>query len=171
MSRRILLALSLAFLAAAPVAAQQQAAPARASRVTVSFDGATIHEMLAFFARYSGRSIVAGTGVTGTVSATIHDQPWDEALRALLTANGFAARELQSGIIVVENAGASAEPPGRLVTRMFRLNYLRAGELEAAVRTMLSPRGTVATVPSINALVVTDEERVLRQVAAIVGQG
>jgi hypothetical protein len=35
---------------------------------------------------------------------------------------------------------------------------------------MLTARGTVAVVNSINALVVTDEERVLAQVASVLGQ-
>jgi type II secretory pathway component GspD/PulD (secretin) len=127
-------------------------------------------ETIAFFARYSGRSIVAGTGVTGTVTAAIVAQPWDVALDALLAANGLTARELESGIILVEGAGATAPIPGRLVSRIFRLAYQPAAEIEPVVRSMLSPRGTVAAVGSVNALVVTDEERVLRQVAAILGQ-
>jgi type II secretory pathway component HofQ len=153
---------------AAPLDAQRP--PSQASRVTVSFDGTAVQDVLAFFARYAGRSIVAGTGVAGTISAEIADQPWDEALAAVLTANGLVARELTSGIIVVENPATAVEAPGRLVSRVFRINFQRAAELEAVVRTMLTERGAVATVASINALVVTDEERVLEQVAAILGQ-
>jgi type II secretory pathway component GspD/PulD (secretin) len=170
LSRRTAFVALFALAAVAAPLSAQQPAPQQASRVTVSFDRATIQDVIAFFARYSGRSIVAGSGVAGTVTATIADQPWDVALGALLASNGLAARELQSGIIMVENAGATVEVPGRLVSRIFRLNYQRAGELEPVVRTMLSARGSVATVASINALVVTDEERVLAQIASVLGQ-
>jgi general secretion pathway protein D len=155
-------------LGAEPARAQQPTA--QTSRVTVTFEGSTIQDALAFFARYSGRSIVMGTGVTGVVSAQISDQPWDVALAALLSANGLFARELESGIIVVERAAAPIETPGRLVSRVFRLNYQPAAEIEPVIRSMLTARGTVAVVNSINALVVTDEERVLQQVANILGQ-
>ena len=138
--------------------------------MSVTFEGTTIQDVLAFFARYSGRSIVMGTGVTGVVSAEIANQPWDVALEAVLAANGLLGRELESGIIVVERAAAPVEAPGRLMSRVFRLNYQPAVELEPVVRSMLTARGTVAVVNSINALVVTDEERVLAQVASILGQ-
>jgi type II secretory pathway component GspD/PulD (secretin) len=155
-------------LGAAPADAQQPAA--QTSRVTVSFERSTIQDALAFFARYSGRSIVLGTGVSGVVSAQISDQPWDVAMAALLSANGLFARELESGIIVVERAAAPVETPGRVLSRVFRLNYQPAAEIEPVIRSMLTARGTVAVVNSINALVVTDEERVLAQVASVLGQ-
>jgi type II secretory pathway component HofQ len=170
MSRRVLPLLFLSLAVCAGPLAAQQPAPPQASRVTVSFEGTTIQDALAFFARYSGRSIVAGAGVAGTVTAEIADQPWDVALGAVLVANGLVARELPSGIIVVENPTTTVEAPGRLVSRIFRINYQPAAELAAVVMSMLTPRGTVATIASINALVVTDEERVLAQVAAILGQ-
>lgn len=163
-------ALAVGALAVGSAAAAQIAVPREASRVTVSFDRATIQDVAAFFARYTGRSIVLGSGVTGTVSAEIANQPWDVALGALLAANGLAGRELASGIILVEKPAVAVEAPGRLVSRVFRLNYSQASELEAVVRSMLTPRGAVAVVNSINALVVTDEERVLGQVAAMLGQ-
>ena len=166
----IALALALALAGSARRLEAQQPAPRQASRVTVSFDRATVPDVLAFFARYSGRSIVAAGGVDATISGEIADQPWDTALAALLAANGLAGRELPSGIILVEKPEAPAEAPGRLVSRVFRVSYQRAAELEAVVKSMLTARGTVATVGSINALVVTDEERVLEQVASILGQ-
>lgn len=163
-------ALALVACATAYPLAAQVAAPREASRVTVSFDQATIQDVAAFFARYSGRSIVLGNGVAGTVSAEISNQPWDVALAALLGANGLAGRELASGIILVEKPAVTVEAPGRLVSRVFRLNYSTESELEAVVRSMLTPLGAVAVVTSINAIVVTDEERVLSQVAAVLGQ-
>jgi type II secretory pathway component GspD/PulD (secretin) len=169
MMGRILTLAFAALAAAAPLAAQEPQ-PQPAARVTVTFEGSTIQDVLAFFARYSGRSIVTGGGVTGVVSAEIANQPWDVALEAVLTANGLGGRELESGIIVVERAAAPVEIPGRLVSRIFRLSYQPAGEIEPVVRSMLTSRGTVGVVTSINALVVTDEERVLAQVAGILGQ-
>ena len=168
---RLLLALAVAALAAAaPIHAQQSATSQAASRVSVAFEDASMSDVLGFFSRYSGRSIVAGSGVAGTVTAHIESQPWDEALQALLTANGLYAHELPTGIIVVENPKSMAETPGPTVTRVFRLNFANASELEPAVKAMLSAKGTVATVPSLNALIVTDQVRVVDQVAVLLGK-
>lgn len=162
-------ALALALFVAGPLRAQQPTAP-QASRVTVTFENASMLDVLTFFSRYSGRSIVAGAGVAGTVTARIEHQPWDQALDALLQANGFYARELPSGILVVDNPKTATTAPGPVATRVFRLNYSVAAELEPAVKSMLTARGTISSVPSMNALVVTDEPRVLEQVAVFLGK-
>jgi type II secretory pathway component GspD/PulD (secretin) len=123
--------------------------------------------VVAFFADYADRSIVLGTGVTGTVTAEIQRQRWDLALEAILRAHGLYARELESGIILVENPGATAETPPAVATRVFRLNYTPAAEMQAVVQSMLSEGGTASVLPSINALVVTDAPDVLDRVAAL----
>jgi type II secretory pathway component HofQ len=137
--------------------------------VSVAFEDAEMHDVLAFFARYAGRSIVSGVGVAGRVTASIDRQPWDTALQAILEAHGFYAREMANGIIIVEDPKSVVASPAPLVTRVFRLNYVPAAELQQAVASVLSSRGTVAAIPTMNALVVTDEPRILAKVAAIVG--
>ena len=63
-------------------------------RITVTWDSASIAEVMAGFAEFSGRSIVLGRNVQGvTVTAQIRDQPWDVALREILEANGFGAKD------------------------------------------------------------------------------
>jgi type II secretory pathway component GspD/PulD (secretin) len=160
----ILLALGVAGVPAARVSAQQ-ASPL--TPVTVTFEGTSIQDVVAFFADYADRSIVLGTGVTGTVTAEIQRQRWDLALEAILRAQGLYARELESGIILVENPGATAETPQAVATRVFRLNYTPAAEMQAVVQSMLSEGGTASVLPSINALVVTDAPDVLDRVAAL----
>jgi type IV pilus assembly protein PilQ len=170
MPRRPLVALLLLVtvaLAPRALAAQRSATPL--SPVSVSFEDAEMKDVLAFFARYAGRSIVSGVGVSGRVSASIDRQPWDRALQSILDAQGFSARELRSGIILVEDPRSAVDAPVALVTRVFRLSYVPAAELQAAVASVLSKRGTVAAVPTLNALVVTDEARVLESVAEILG--
>jgi type II secretory pathway component GspD/PulD (secretin) len=145
-----------------PARAQTPLAP-----VTVSFEATSIRDVVAFFADYADRSIVLGSGVTGTVSAEIQRQPWDLALDAILRAQGLYARELESGIILVQNPGTIAEAPPLLTTRVFRLSYTPAAELQPVVQSMLSEVGSASVLTSINALVVTDAPDVLDRVAAL----
>lgn len=149
--------------AAVPPASAQSvasAAPAqsRARRISVTWEEAPIRDVLAAFARFSGASIVAGSGVDGFVTADINDQPWDVALRAILASRGLVAVEEASGIIRVDaledlHDREAVEP---VVTRSYRISYARADELQAAIAGVLSPRGSVSVVPSTNTLVVTD---------------
>ena len=131
--------------------------------ITVSFDDTPIRDVLFAFADFAGRSIVAGPGVDGVVSAEIRDQPWHRALRAILAAHGLAVREQEDGIMRVDDARAlfDREAFQPLVTRPFRLDHADAAELSELVATVLSGRGRVSAGLGTNTLVVTDVPRVL----------
>jgi len=141
---------------AAPSAAQ---AGSQQPRISVTFDAATIDEVIANFAAFSGRSIVTGKGITGTVTAEIHDQPWDRAFEAILTSQGLAASELPSGIIRVDSranlaAEDSTEP---VTTQPFKINYARASALLSSIQPLLTPhRGSAAADTTTNSLIITD---------------
>lgn len=163
--------LALAVAVPASTAAQEAVPGSTLPRVSVTFEESDVRQVARFFAAFADRSIVVGQGVEGTVTATIENQPWDEALAAILTAQGLRARELESGILVVEDpSAANADAVAALVTRVFRLSYVEAEELQPAVAGMLTERGSVSVVPALNALVVTDVPAVLGAVAGLLGR-
>ena len=146
---------------------QQPARP-----ITVSFQDADIRDVLAVFAEFTNRSIVPGSGVTGTVSAEITNQPWDVALETLMRANGFAVDYLPSGIIRVDAVERlrQREVLEDLVTRTFRINYVPAAELVTTLAGLKTARGAVVANPSTNTLIVTDVPAVVANIAAMVGE-
>lgn len=148
---------------------QQQS---QARRITVSFENTEMRDVLATFAEFSGRSIIAGTDVSTIVvdGVTFTNQPWDIALRTLLQAYGLAAEELAGGIIRVDQverlaARAAAEP---LVTQAIRVNYVPAGDLANTFKSMMSSRGNIVADTSTNTLIVTEVDRVVRDIQALV---
>jgi type IV pilus assembly protein PilQ len=149
-------------------------------RISITWEDAQIADVLAAFAEYSGRTIVRGKAVTGTVSAEIKDQPWDVAMKAILDAHGLAATEENSGIIVVDSyenilLRQSSEP---LRIEMVSVNYASAGSLVPTVQGLLSKdcpaggaavaqatpgaqqnciiRGSVAADSGTNSLIITE---------------
>jgi len=137
--------------AAAPVSQQQ--------RISVTFDQASIDEVVANFALFSGRSIITGKGITGTVSAEIKDQPWDLAFNAILISQGLAASELPGGIIRVDSRSnlVSQDSTEPLTTRRVKINYARANALVSSVQAIVTPtRGRVASDTTTNSIIVTD---------------
>jgi type IV pilus assembly protein PilQ len=109
-------------------------------RITIAWENADIHDVLAAFAAFSGRTIIPAKDVTGNITAEISNQPWDVAMRAILNANGFDAVEDQNGIIIVDTfahliSRQNAEP---LNTRTIRLNYARAHSVADMVKERLS---------------------------------
>jgi type IV pilus assembly protein PilQ len=148
-------------------------------RITVTYQDAEIRDVLAAFAAFSGRTIVVGREVQGTVTAEIRDQPWDVALQSILSAQQLAASEDQYGIITVDSyaniqAKQASEP---LVTQMVSINYAHASTLVATVKSLLgrdckvssgsagggastdcSVRGNVVADSATNSLLITESQ-------------
>jgi type IV pilus assembly protein PilQ len=141
------------------VAAATQDQDAQVRHITVTWFEATIGEVVAGFAAFSGRSIVLGRDITGSITAEIKNQPWDEAFNAILASQGLSAQELPGGIIRVDSPAAlaaqdSLEP---LETNIVKVNYARPTELAASITGILTKdRGSVVPDTGSNSLIVTD---------------
>ncbi len=109
-------------------------------RITVSYDGTNIRDVIAAFATFSGRTIVVGKDVEGTVTADIADKPWDVALQAILQSQGLAATEDASGIISVDSYRnlASNQALEPLITQIVDINYAKAAVLRNTVQALLA---------------------------------
>src|SRR4051812_24804956 len=118
------------------VATQQSQQPP----ITVTFQDTDIRDVIASFAAFSGRTIVVGKDVPGTITAEVKNQPWDVALRAILQGQGLAASEDPiSGIITVDSYSnilnrQASEP---LQTQLVSINYARATNLVPTVQQLL----------------------------------
>jgi type IV pilus assembly protein PilQ len=151
-----------------------QAFQSQQPRVTVTWDSASIADVMAGFAEFSGRSIVLGQEVEGTVWAEITDQPWDIAFNEILQANGYeAVEDPQTGIIRVQNPSVVANrdslEPRRTV--VMPINFKRADNMVEALSSVLAARGgTVVADQSTNQLIITDRQGRIPEDSALVAQ-
>jgi type IV pilus assembly protein PilQ len=128
-------------------------------RITVTWDRASIADVVAGFAAFSGRTIILGKDVKGEVNAEIKNQPWPQAFQAILATQGLSAQEMAGGIIRVDAPSAlaaldSLEP---LETSLVRINYAQASSLAKTVESILTKnRGRVVADTGSNSLVLTD---------------
>lgn len=132
---------------AAPAAAEPSFQPLASAqgreqrRISVTFANRDIHDVIATFAEFSGKTFVTGSSVTGTVRFTeIVNQPWDVALQKILQANGLQAVEDSTGIITIDSyrnlaARVAAEP---LVTQLVVVNYAKASQLAVTIRQLIA---------------------------------
>ncbi len=109
-------------------------------RITVSYQEADIRDVIAAFASFANRTIIVGKDVAGSITADVKDKPWDEALSAILSAQGLAASEEPNGIIIVDSYKnmldkQSLEP---LTTQVVSVNYANATSLATTVRGLLT---------------------------------
>jgi len=128
-------------------------------RITVAWDRADIADVISGFSALSGRTIILGKGVAGSVTAEIRDKPWSQAFQAILASQGLSAQEMPGGIIRVDAPGQLAEIDSLepLETNVLRVNYARAGELANSVKGILTKgRGGVIADTASNSLILTD---------------
>jgi type IV pilus assembly protein PilQ len=133
--------------------------PGQQPRITVTWDRASIADVVAGFAAFSGRTIILGKDIKGEVTAEIKNQPWDMAFQAILATQGLSATEMPGGIIRVDAPAAlaaldSLEP---LESRQVPINYTPLGQITKSVETLLSKgRGRVVGDSASSSLIVTD---------------
>ena len=134
------------------------AAQSQAARITVQWDNASIEDVVAGFAAFSGRTIILAKDIKGNVTAEIKNQPWDLALNAVLESQGLAVKTLPGGILNVvskiELARADSTVP--ITTRLVRVNYAKATSLVPSVASILSKRGQAVADSTSNSLVITE---------------
>jgi type IV pilus assembly protein PilQ len=140
-------------------------------RITVTWDRASIADVVAGFAAFSGRTIIIGKDVKGEVTAEVKNQPWPMAFQAILASQGLSAQEMSGGIIRVDAPGVlsaldSLEP---LETSIVRINYAHASSLEKTVESILTKgRGRVVADTGSNSLIITDTRSKLSNVTDFV---
>jgi type IV pilus assembly protein PilQ len=140
-------------------------------RITVTWDRATIADVVAGFAAFSGRTIILGKDIKGEVNAEIKNQPWPQAFQAVLATQGLSAQEMPGGIIRVDAPSAlaaldSLEP---LETSIVRINYAQASSLAKTVESILTKnRGRVVADTGSNALILTETRSRIQSVTDFV---
>jgi len=170
----ILGAVLLAAALAAPAAAQNSASHdvglvrTATGSFSLDVDGADLRTVLRAIAEFSGRNIVLGNNARGTVRIQLKNVAWQDALKAVLRANGLDYVEDGSVIRVDEASKLNQEKVERetanartlelvpLETRIVKLNYANATELTTPLASSLSKRGSVQVEKRTNSLIITD---------------
>ena len=153
---------------------------ARQDRMSLVVRDAAVDAVLGVIAQQYGLNLITSGSVSGRMSVTLSDVSLEDALNAILKANGYAwVRD--HGIILVSSLSAesSIEPgvQGREVRR-FPLNFVAASDVETVVTGLLSPVGKVFIAESsptdkrktCDVIVVEDLSTYLDRVAQYIAQ-
>jgi len=99
------------------------------------------------------RNIISSPNVKGSVTANLYDATFEEALHAILAANGAGFVTVGNFIYVYTNAeleelaAAAAPPAPEPITRVYRLNYISAQDARSYVETILGEESQMGTAP------------------------
>ncbi|MEE8176287.1 MAG: secretin N-terminal domain-containing protein, partial [Gemmatimonadota bacterium] len=99
----------------------------------------------------------------------IRDRPWDEALDAILAAQGLGWRVTTGGIIVVDRLDSLlARESLQSETRVMQINYASADSVAATLRQLATEFGQVVAYQSTNSVIVTDIPPVVERMDSLV---
>lgn len=132
------------------VAQNSRQAPARSARVSVTFSGVDVRDVLATIADFTKTDILVTPGARGDISINLRDREADEAIRLVAAAAGMSVLRTGSSYLVgpaAEIKKAAAELGETVVVPLSHLNPGQASDLVARVAPNVSvepaPRGVV----------------------------
>ncbi|MCI0404618.1 MAG: secretin and TonB N-terminal domain-containing protein [candidate division Zixibacteria bacterium] len=108
------------------------------SKITLEMEAAPIGAVLKLLAAQNNLNIVSGQEVRGTVTLRLRQVSLEEALSAILLANGYTYSR-QGNVLVV--LSQEKDYPQQLETRVFELSYVSADYVLVSLKNVLSPKG------------------------------
>ncbi|MDX1947423.1 MAG: hypothetical protein SFU86_18625 [Pirellulaceae bacterium] len=110
--------------------------------LSIEVQNEDIRQVLALLSKQQeGLNILAGKSVTGTVTASLNNVDFDTALAAILKSTGFVSRR-EGNILYVGSPADFVEidqTQDRIVSRVYRPNYIKAADLQSLITPMLTP--------------------------------
>ena len=155
-------------------------------RVSFDFQDVEVRTILQILAKESGMNIVASDSVSGKMTLTLKDVPWDQALDLVLDARNLDMRRTgniinvapRDELLAKDKANLQAQNEindlGPLFSQTFQLKYKNVEEFRKILRiednsssasdnSILSKRGSALIDPATNTLIITDNSMVIRK--------
>ena len=136
--------------------------------ITLDLVGVDVRDFFRLIGDLSGLNLILDPAVAGSLTITLRDVPWDQALDVVLR-NFNLGYELQGNVLRVATAAtlqaeedarttlrAAQDLNAQLVTRTFILSYTDSATVTPIVQDLLSPRGTIIQDARRNALIISD---------------
>jgi len=178
--RSFLSVLLAASMLGTPLSAQtgMTAAPGQPADVVVNMRAVDIADVAEQISRITGRTLILDPSVKGVVNVTSAeplsvDGVWD-LFQSVLRVHGFAAvRSGRAWRIIpqasaVRDAGAGGRVSGQdVTTRMIRLYNVSSEQAARVFRPLVAQFGSIESLPTPNAIVVTDYAENVRRIEAL----
>ena len=164
-------------------------------RVSLDFQDVDVRTVLQILAKESNMNIVASDSVSGKITLSLKDVPWDQALDLVLESRGLESRR-NGNIINVAPAKEwqtkdlegleqrkRLEELGPLYSRTFQLKYKDVNEFRKILNisengsstgdnrnSLLSSRGSALIDPATNTLIIKDNQNVIKEFERLIAQ-
>lgn len=142
--------------------------------ISLDFQDVPVRQVLQIIAQVNDFNLVTTDTVTGNVTISLNDVPWDQALNMILRIKGLDQR-MEGNILLVAPAEElaaretqmlqnkkQAQDLAPLNTKNVQINYAKAGELALILKSgsggMLSAKGSATVDERTNTIIIRDTE-------------
>jgi type IV pilus assembly protein PilQ len=138
--------------------------------ISVEFQDISIREALRVLARYTEFNLVTTDTVSGNITVSLKDVPFDHALEVLLQSKGLG-KKITDNIIYIApvdellkieeeklTARNKIDNLAALKSKFFQIKYAKASEIEKVVEALITERGKIIIDSRTNNLIVKDIE-------------
>ena len=185
--RSICFCLLLLFISS-PVISQtsQQQINFHGERLSLDFQDIEVRSALQLLADFTGLNLVVSDSVTGSLTLTLKQVPWDQALDIILTSKGLSKRAHGNVLYIATNEEMAAhekialqaqqqtEELVPLISEVIEIKYARASDLAGLLKdgenTLLSERGQVSVDDRTNTLLLQDTSQKLAEIRQLIEQ-
>lgn len=178
----------LLLFTSSPVISQtaQQQINFQGERLSLDFQDIEVRSALQLLADFTGLNLVVSDSVTGSLTLTLKQVPWDQALDIILTSKGLGKREHGNVLYIATNEEMAAnekialqaqqqtEELVPLISEVIEIKYARASDLAGLLKdgenTLLSERGQVSVDDRTNTLLLQDTSQKLAEIRQLIEQ-
>ncbi len=149
--------------------------------ISLDFREGDLQDILRLFADISGLNIIVNPGVAGKVTVKLNEVPWDQALDIILKSQGLGQVTEDNVIRVAPLSALQREEDeirklkenqalaGDLIPYRKSLSYAKVADIEDTIKKVaLSPRGTITLDTRTNTIIITDLQKNVTDVQALI---
>ncbi len=142
-------------------------------RISMRLENADLVTTLRSIAQASGMNIIIGDEVRGTITVELDNIEWEEALDLVLKTKGYTyiiendvIRVSRPETFAKEQENIEASKP--IKREIFVLEFTTPTEIQGAVKSLLSKRGSIEQDVRTNSIIVSDIELRLEEVESLI---
>ncbi len=142
---------------------------ASADRITLQVRDTDIAEVVEMIAKHQRANVLLSSDVGGSISLSLYEAKFEDALGAVADAAGFALDKRGKNYFIVPHEEVGGYRSGNLTAvRIFELNYVDGEELKTVIENHLSLYGKANFIPERDLLIVHDTHEFLFKVARLI---
>jgi type IV pilus assembly protein PilQ len=145
-------------------------------KIDLEYTDADIRDVITHLLGKAQMNVIFSDDVSGSVSVSLKNVPFNEAFKTLLSMKGLIAQKISQNIVRISTKDSllNDQKNAYLQTKIFFLNYVKASEIKSQIESIAQAEGRTTAKCNVddtnNALIVTDTPIGLEMVSDLISK-